>query len=166
LPHMEMAVAAVQSPAGMVAAGKNGIGVLSFSIPRGGGGLTAVNEFWQIGAKAAQEHGKEFRREDWRVVMHVHLAETRKEAIEQARQQSGRYQREYFEKTIGLPPPPFDGPDDKVVDYMAENKLWCVGTPDDMVARIEELLEGTGGFGGLMIQATEWASREQVFHSY
>ncbi len=166
LPHMEMAVAAVQSPAGMVAAGKNGIGVLSFSIPRGGGALSAVNEFWQIGAKAAREHGKEFRREDWRVVMHVHLAETRKDAIEQARQQSGRYQREYFEKTIGLPPPPFDGPDDKVVDYMAENKLWCVGTPDDMVARIEELLEGTGGFGGLMIQATEWASREQVFHSY
>lgn len=166
VPHMEMAVAAVQSPAGMVAAGKNGIGVLSFSIPRGGGGLTAVDEFWQIGQKAAQEHGKPFNREDWRVVMHVHLAESRKEAIEQARKQSGRYQREYFEKTVGLPPPPFEGPDDEVIDYMAENKLWCVGTPDDMVARIEELLEGTGGFGGLMIQATEWASREQVFHSY
>jgi len=166
VPHMEMAVAAVQSPAGMVAAGKHGIGVLSFSIPRGGGGLTAVNEFWQIGAKTAGEFRKEFRREDWRVVMHVHLADSRKEAIEQARKQSGRYQRDYFERTVGLPPPPFDGPDDEVIDYMTENKLWCVGTPDDMVARIEELLEGTGGFGGVMVQATEWASREQVFHSY
>src|ERR1041385_8357561 len=41
-PHMPMAVAAVQSPAGMVAAGKHGIGVLSFSVPRGGGGVSAV----------------------------------------------------------------------------------------------------------------------------
>ncbi len=164
-PHMPVAVAAVQSPAGMVCAGKYGIGVLSFSIPRGGGGISAVREFWEIAEKTAAEYGNTVSRDDWRVVMHVHLAESREEAMRQARAQAGRYQREYFEKTLGLPAP-FDGAADEIAPYMMDNRLWCIGTPDDLIDRIEELAEGTGGFGGLMVQATEWATREQVFHSY
>ena len=37
-PHMPIAVAAVQSPAGMVAAGEHGAGVLTMSVPRGADG--------------------------------------------------------------------------------------------------------------------------------
>jgi len=43
---------------------------------------------------------------------------------------------------------------------------WCVGTPDDLIAHIKRLDEQSGGFGGLLIQATEWGTREQVLHSY
>ena len=32
--------------------------------------------------------------------------------------------------------------------------------------QIHRLDESSGGFGGLMIQATEWGTREQVKHSY
>ena len=39
----------------------------------------------------------------------------------------------------------------------------CVGTPDDLIATIERLDEESDGFGGLLIQATEWGTREQVF---
>ena len=43
---------------------------------------------------------------------------------------------------------------------------WVVGTPDDLVAAIERLHERSGGFGGLMITATDWAPREAVLRSY
>ena len=105
------------------------------------------------------------RREDWRMAVHVYLADSRKEAMAQARIKAGRYQREYFEQTIGLPAV-FDGPADKIIDEMVDRGAWCVGTPDDLIAHIERLDEESGGFGGLLITATEWGTREQVLHSY
>jgi limonene 1,2-monooxygenase len=112
----------------------------------------------------AAEHGHVMNREDWRIVVHVHLAESRKEAIQQARVGAGRYQREYFEQTLGLFAT--EGPADKIIDTMVENGSWCVGTPDDLIAHIKQLDEESGGFGGFMVQATEWGTREQVLHSY
>ncbi|PON10517.1 LLM class flavin-dependent oxidoreductase, partial [Candidatus Entotheonella serta] len=38
--------------------------------------------------------------------------------------------------------------------------------PDDLIAHIHRLDEQSDGFGGLLIQATEWGTREQVLHSY
>jgi len=105
------------------------------------------------------------RREDWRMAVHVYLADSRKEAMAHARLKAGRYQREYFEQTIGLPAV-FDGPADKIIDEMVDRGAWCVGTPDDLIAHIERLDEESGGFGGLLITATEWGTREQVLHSY
>ena len=164
-PHFPIAVAAAQSPSGMVLAGKHGTAVLSVSIIRGGSIAPDLREFWKIAEETAAEHGNTMDRNEWRVVLHVHLAETKKEAIEQARDRAGRYQREYFEQTLGQPVA-VDGPMDKIVDEMAEKGAWCVGTPDDLIAKIRLLDEESGGFGGFLIQATEWGTREQVLHSY
>ncbi|MCZ6727069.1 MAG: LLM class flavin-dependent oxidoreductase [Acidobacteria bacterium] len=164
-PYFPIAVAAAQSPSGMVLAGKYGLSVLSVSVIRGGSIAPNLSEFWKIAEETAAEYGNTMDRKDWRVVMHVHLAESRKEAIEQARAGAGRYQREYFERTLGHDPV-IDGPADKIIDTMADSGGWCVGTPDDLIARIEELDASSGGFGGFLIQATEWATREQVLHSY
>jgi limonene 1,2-monooxygenase len=164
-PHFPIAVAAAQSPSGMVLAGKHGTGVLSVSVLRGGSAVSNLGEFWRIAEETAAEYGNTMDRNEWRVVLHVHLAESRKEAIEQARVRAGRYQREYFEQTLGQAAP-MDGPADKIIDTMVESGAWCVGTPDDLIATIERLDEDSGGFGGFMIQATEWGTREQVLHSY
>ena len=164
-PHFPIAVAAAQSPSGMVLAGKHGAGVLSVSVIRGGSIASNLGDFWKIAEETAAEHGNTMDRNEWRVVLHVHLAESRKEAIEQARERAGIYQREYFEQTLGQAAP-FDGSADKIIDTMVENGAWCVGTPDDLIATIERLDEQSGGFGGFMIQATEWGTREQVMHSY
>jgi limonene 1,2-monooxygenase len=43
---------------------------------------------------------------------------------------------------------------------------WVIGTPDDLVAAIERLHERSGGIGGLMITATDWAPREAVHRSF
>jgi limonene 1,2-monooxygenase len=164
-PHMPVAVAAVQSPAGMVAAGKHGAGVLSLSLPRGAQETSALREFWGIAEQAAAEHGNVMDRSQWRIVIHVHLAETREQALAEARLKAGNYQRDYFETTLGHPVS-VDGSKDSILDTMVERGLWCVGTPDDLVAMIHRLDERSGGFGGLMIQATEWAGRQEVFRSY
>jgi len=41
-----------------------------------------------------------------------------------------------------------------------------VGTPDDMIAALHRLQEATGGFGGFMVLAYDWASHEATLRSY
>jgi limonene 1,2-monooxygenase len=164
-PHLPVAVAAAQSPSGMVLAGKHGAWVLSVSTLRGGSVRSNLNDFWKIAEETAAKHGKSVDRNEWRLVVPAHVAETRREAIDQVRHGAGRYQRDYFEDTMGFETV-HDGPPDEIVDVMVEKGAWCVGTPDDLIAKIERLDEESGGFGGLLIQATEWGTREQVLHSY
>ena len=163
-PHFPMAVAAAQSPSGMVLAGKYGLGVLSVSVVRGGSYARDLKDFWKIAEETAERYGNTVDRNEWRLVTIAFLAETRKEALEQARVGAGRFQREYFEQTLGADAT--DCPQDKIVDLMVERGAWCVGTPDDMIQRIHDLDESTGGFGGLLVQATEFGTREQVLRSY
>ena len=164
-PHFPIAVASAVSPSGMVLAGKHGAAVLSVGVLRPGSAASNLREFWEIAEESAAEHGKAMKREDWRLVMPVHLAESRKEAIKQARVAAGRFQHEYFEKTLGHDAA-IDGPADKIIDAMVEKGAWCVGTPDDLIATLERLDQESGGYGGLLIQAQEWGTREQVLHSY
>ena len=164
-PHFPIAIAAAQSPSGMVAAGKHGLGVLSVSVIRGGSVSSNLGDFWKIAEETAEEHKQTVDRNEWRIVLHVHLADSKKDAIEQVRERSAAYQYDYFHQTMGMPFD-YEGPKEKIVDYMTENGAWCVGTPDDLIAKIHELNEQSGGFGGFMIQATEWGTREQVLHSY
>ena len=164
-PHFPVAVAAARSPSGMVLAGKHGVAVLSISTLSADSVSSTLKDFWKIAEETAAEHGKTMDHEEWRVVLAVHLAESRKEAFEQARVGAGQFQRGYFENTLGIQSD-FDGPADKIIDHMAEAGAWCVGTPDDLVAAIERLDEVSGGFGGVLVQAHEWGTREQVLHSY
>ncbi len=164
-PYFPIAVAAAATPSGLILAGKHGTAVLSLSVLASDAIRSTLKDFWKIAEDTAEEHGNTMNREDWRLVLHVFLAETRKEAIEQARIKAGQYQRGYFEDALGNPAP-FDGPPDKIVDAMVDMGAWCVGTPDDLVDSIHRLDEESGGFGGLLIQATEWGTREQVFRSY
>ncbi|MGE3537855.1 MAG: LLM class flavin-dependent oxidoreductase [Candidatus Tectimicrobiota bacterium] len=165
-PYMPLAVASVQSPAGVALAGKFGAAVLTITTPRdpssGGADLMGL---WKIAEASAAEHGQEVKRHDWRLVVPVHLAETRQEAMEQARLGAGRYQREYFESTMGRATV-IEGPLEKVIDGMVERGAWIIGTPDDCVAGIKRLAEQSGGFGGFLVQTVDWAPREAVLHSY
>ncbi len=163
-PHFPIAVAAAQSPSGMLAAGKHGTGVLSFGAQRDGV-AASLKDFWKIAEDTAAEHGKTVDRAQWRLVLPVFLAESRKEAMAHAREGAGHYQRSYFEETMGHEPP-MDGPADKIIDHMVAEGRWCVGTPDDLVDAIHAFDKDSGGFGGLMVQATEWGTREQVRNSY
>ena len=163
-PSIPIAVASVQSPAGVIVAGKYGAAVLSLSIPRDTVRQTSLQELWAIGEETAEKHGKTLRREDWSLVVSVHLAESRKEALENVRVGSGRELTEYFGATLGHPVP--DVPVNQIVDYMVERNQWIIGTPDDCIAAIERLQEISGGFGGFLVRVEDWATRERMLHSY
>ena len=165
-PYMPLAVASVQSPAGVALAGKFGAAVLTITTPRdpssGGADLQGL---WTIAEESAAEHGQTVRREDWRLVVPVHLAETRQAAFDEARLGAGRYQREYFEMTMGRQTV-IEGPLEKVIDGMVDRGAWIVGTPDDCVAGIKSLAEQSGGFGGFLVQTVDWALRDKMLRSY
>ena len=162
-PHFPLAVAAAASPSGMTLAGKYGLGVLSISAPRGGDATLA--DYWSIAEQTAAEHGKTVRREEWRLTLQVHLAETREQAYAEVRERAGAYWRDYFEDVMGFPKP-FEAEKDEIVDKMVERGTWCIGTPDDLIAAIEKLDRQSGGFGGLLVTCVDWATREQIMHSY
>ena len=166
-PTMPIAVASVQSPAGVVLAGKYGAAVLTITVPRdpSPNSESDLRRLWEIAEESAAEHGQEVKREDWRLVVPVHLAESRQEAREEARLGAGRYLREYSEGTNGRRPV-FDGPLDKVIDFMADASYWFVGTPDDCIEGIKQLEEKSGGYGGFLVQTVDWAPRDKMLHSY
>jgi limonene 1,2-monooxygenase len=163
-PTLPVAVASVQSPAGVLVAGKHGTSVISLSVPRDVVRSTSLKDQWQICEDAAAEHGQTVRREDWRLSVGCHLAETREEAFEDIRVGAGRVVTEYTGGTNGNPIPPV--PANEVVDWMVEHNQWIVGTPDDCIAGIHRLQEASGGFGGLLLRAEDWAPRNKLHKSY
>lgn len=165
-PYMPVAVASVQTPAGVALAGKYGASVLTITVPRDpSSGPSDLENLWSIAEDSAAEHGQTMCRDDWRLVLPVHLAESREEAIEEIRLGAGRYQREYFEHTMGRDAV-IDGPLEKIIDTMVDIGAWIVGTPDDCIEGIERLDERSGGFGGFLVQTVDWAPREKMLHSY
>jgi limonene 1,2-monooxygenase len=164
-PHPPVAVTSMESPAGMVLAGRHGAGVLSLTVARGPRGPIDLAAHWRLAEESAEENGRTVSREDWRLVVPVHLAETRQEALDDARAGSARFLLDYVEGVTGRPRP-VPGPPEAIIDQMVEAGSWVVGTPDDAIAAIERLQERSGGFGCLAVTATEWAPREKVLRSH
>jgi limonene 1,2-monooxygenase len=164
-PHFPIAVASAQSPAGMIVAGKYGHGVLSTSVFIGVRGAVDLKDQWKIAEETAEKHGKTMDRTEWRLVIPVHLAESRAEARRDVLAKAGSWLTDYFRDTIGRPIPK-DAAPEAVAERMMDNGFWIVGTPDDAIASLRRFDEQSGGYGGLLILAHEWASREKVLHSY
>jgi limonene 1,2-monooxygenase len=164
-PHMPIAVASQQSPSGPLLAGKHGGGILSLGVFTGLRGAVDLKKQWAIAEQTAAEHGKAMRREDWRLVVPIYLAESRQQARDEVRQGAARHVFDYFERHLGRPAPDVQSPD-LVVDRLADSGAWVVGTPDDCIAAIERFDELSGGFGGLMALAHEWAPRDKVQRSF
>ncbi|MDQ3699712.1 MAG: LLM class flavin-dependent oxidoreductase [Chloroflexota bacterium] len=164
-PHFPIAVASTQSPAGMVVAGRHGFRVLQLGPAIGVRGAVDLAAQWRIGEEAAAGAGKTLRRDEWSLVIPIHLAETRKEALEGARQGAAAELLDYFGTVLGRPCP-VDGPRERVIEQMADSGSWIVGTPDDCVAGLQRYQEVTGGFGCVLLWAHEWASREATLRSY
>lgn len=164
-PHPPIAVTSMESPAGMVLAGRHGAGVLSLSVARGPRGPIDLATHWGLAEEEAERAGRVVRREEWRLVVPMHLAETRREALDDAREGAAAHLLEYVEGITGRPRP-VPGPAERIVDQMVEAGSWIVGTPDDAIMAIERLQERSGGFGGLMVTGHEWASQEKTHRSY
>ncbi len=80
-PHMPISVSSVQSPAGVALAGKHGASVLTITVPRDpSAGPSDLKGLWSIAEESAAKHGHTMDRDEWRLTLPVHLAETREQA--------------------------------------------------------------------------------------
>ena len=169
-PHMPIFVANTFSPSGMVAAGRLGSGVLSIAT-FAPGGLNELPKRWKMAEDIAAENGNTVDRKNWRLVFPVHLAESKAEALADIRDGCNRWIHEYFIGTLGaqiqFQEYPNQPTSEMTADRMAARGGVIVGTPDDAVKSINQAIEASGGgFGGMLILAHEWASREKTLRSY
>lgn len=165
--EMPCVVASQISPSGMTLAGKYGIGIISLG-SMSNEGLTALPTQWSFAEQAAAKHGQVANRRDWRVLLSWHVAETRERAREEAKHGLLRWHNEYVTGTLQRPgAKPFASPD-AAVDAVAfaDGAASVIGTPDDLVRTIKNVLERSGGFGTVVGFAHDWANPENTFRSW
>jgi limonene 1,2-monooxygenase len=165
--NMEFAVASVVSPSGMTLAGKHEAGVLSIgSLSKDG--IRALPLQWSFAEESAAKHGKTVDRKNWRIVLNWHIAETREKAREQARDGLLRHNNDYTVAVLaGGDGVTYKTPDE-AVDGVAfsDESTAVIGTPDDLIARIRQMMELTGGFGCVIGFVHDWANREDTMRSW
>jgi limonene 1,2-monooxygenase len=161
-PMIEMAVASARSPSGALAAGRHGLGMLAI----GGATPTSIAHHtanWALYETEARKAGHVPDRAKWRVVTLMHIAETREQARKNVRFGLKAF-CDYFREIATFPIVPADVSDD--CDWLMETGTACIGTPDDAIAYIEKLLQGSGGFGVLMELAHNWADWDATRKHY
>ena len=161
-PSVDIAVASQVSPTGARAAGRHGLGLLSLGATSTAG-FNALASNWAIATEQAAEHGQTMDRNGWRLVGPMHIAETREQALEDVRFGLDKWIY-YFREIANLPIVP-EG--DDPVKAMVDTGLAVIGTPDDARARIQQLMdESGGGFGAFLLMAHNWANWDATRHSY
>jgi limonene 1,2-monooxygenase len=167
-PMLEVAVAGAISPTGARAAGTHGVGLLSLaaSLPGAAGELP---KHWAVAEEKAAEHGKTVDRRNWRLVVPMHLAETRERA--RADMEFGTLKLARYQERLGGGLPAYAHSTDQMLDEWTGNGLvvfgkLTLGTPDDMIETIAQLEKQSGGFGTVLLLAHNCASPEATFKSY
>lgn len=161
-PRMEMAVAASRSPAGALAAGRHGIGMLSIG-GTSDDALAHHRKNWDLYEETARANGHVPNRANWRLVTLMHIAETREQAKKNVQFGINQF-RDYFDDVATFPIVPAGVTDPYT--YFIESGSACIGTPDDAIAFIKRLQDGSGGFGVIMELAQNWADTEATKRHY
>ncbi|MPY60361.1 LLM class flavin-dependent oxidoreductase [Streptomyces spongiae] len=161
-PCFDMAIAASGSDRGMRLAGRYGLSSLT-SIGRPGAADPPLADLWQAAEGEAHRHGTTVDRSAWRVSIAAHVAETRQEAFAQVRPGMSRWFQEYIKDTARVA---VKLPAGREAEAAVESRIAIIGSVDDAVQAIEQLLKESGGFGTLLVNTQDWASREHTKHSF
>lgn len=164
---LPFAVASMISPSGMTLAGKHGTGVLSIG-SMSSAGLQSLATQWSFAEESAAKHGNTVNRKDWRIVMMWHIAETREQAIAEAKDGLLRWHNEYNVGTLMRPGVEAFKTAHEAVETtaLADGATAVIGTPDDLVKRIRDLVQLTGGIGAVIGFVHDWASRANTSKSW
>lgn len=160
-PSIEMVVANNVSPTGAKAAGRHGLGMLSLGATTHAG-FNALAANWTILSETAAEHGQKVDRSGWRLVGPMHIAETREKALEEVRYGIDKWV--YYYTEVANIPIVQKGIDP--VEAILATGMSVIGTPDDASARIQSMLEQSGGFGAFLFMDHNWASWQNKRKSY
>ena len=159
-PRPHIAVASAVTPTGAVLAGKHGLGLICLAASVFAG-YDVLDVNWDIACKTAAAHGRAMDRKDFRVLVVMHIAETREKAM--ANIKFGFEPWEYYAFSVN-PKTGLIGMGG--IEAAMQNGLAVVGTPDDAYALLEKYWNKTGGFGSIMQLATNWADTEATKRSY
>jgi limonene 1,2-monooxygenase len=165
--QIPMAAASMVSPSGMTLAGKYGMGALSIG-SMSTEGLASLPLQWSFAEEAAAQHGQVVDRSNWRILFNFHLAETRSQARSEVEHGLLRWHNDYNVGTLMRPGVDALGSTAEAIDYYSAGpgSAGVIGTPDDLIARIQEMWEVTGGFGLVMGFVNDWANPEAVRRSW
>ena len=164
-PLFDLAVAAVASPTGARLAGRHGGGLLSLGATMAVG-MDVLAHHWSVVEEMSAKHGHTADRSKWRLVGLVHLAETEEQARKDVEYGITQWFR-YFQNVAAFPQMAVEGGNiQEMIDFV-NNGLGVIGTPDRMVAQIQNLLEqSNGGFGAYLTLAHNWANPEATKKSF
>lgn len=147
-------------------AGEHAISMLSFALPQPGAPRTIeLADQWRQAEESAAKHGNAVRREDWRVALPVHVAETTEEAFRDVRDGFDRWLFNYFGRATGRDVSTPGIERSAELDARIERGGALVGSVDDVVAGIKRLQERTGGFGTLLVYLPDWTSWDKIDRS-
>ena len=165
--NMEFVVASTFTPSGMTLSGKYETGVISIG-GMASQGLKSLARQWEFAEESALKHGTAIDRKNWRILMSWHIAESRDQAREEAKDGLLIHNNEYTTRALR----PDDGQifktADEAVDAVAFSGVGnaVIGTPDDLINKIQEMIDVTGGFGAVIGFAHDWANRENTKKSW
>ena len=165
--NLPFAVASMVSPSGMTLAGKYETGVLSIG-SMSTAGLQALPTQWQFAEDSAKQHGNKVDRKNWRVLLNWHIAESREQAIQEAKDGLLHWHNEYTVGTLMRPGAEAYETSEAAVEAMAADGAGAaiIGTPDDLIKAIREMQTLTGGFGTVIGFANDWANRDAQLRSW
>ncbi|MDL5156103.1 LLM class flavin-dependent oxidoreductase [Actinomycetospora termitidis] len=159
----EVAVTGSISAAGPSLAGKHGVSLLSLAAtdPTGTDRLAGQ---WQIVEEEAARSGHIVKRENWRLLGPMHIAET----VEQAKKDVAYGMPWIMNYLSHITPASVGSYDtvDELVDMLNETGRGVVGTPDMAVAQLLRLQERSGGFGTYLFQGSDYARWPATLRSY
>ena len=167
-PCFDIAVAAVASPTGPRLAGRHGVGLLSIGATLTQDGFDALAHHWNVVEERAQHFGQPAPdRGGWRLVGPMHVAETREQARADVRHGIEQWFN-YFQKVAAFPQMGIEGDRrlDEMIDFVNDNGIGVIGTPDDARAQVQRLVDQSGGFGAMLLMSHEWANPEATRRSY
>jgi len=167
-PGIEMAISSIGSPNSPKVAGQFGLNLVSWGAPPPGVPAADLAQQWRYFEESAEEHGNVADRAKWRVVVPLHIAETRDEAFRDSREGFSNWLWNYWGKAAGFDvAASMEGvAPGKELEAGVEQGLAIVGSVDDAVEAIGKLREQTGGFGSFLVYGMNWASFEQTKRSY
>jgi limonene 1,2-monooxygenase len=162
-PNIEVAIAASISPTGARAAGKHGAGLLSIAATTKQG-FDAIGTHWKTWNEVAERYGNIADRSLWRLVGPMHLAESKEQARTDVEYGIVPFSK-YFTKV--LPAGPTRGETaEEIIANVDEDGFAVIGTPDDAIAKIQSLVDESGGFGTFLLFGHDWASPAATRRSF
>jgi limonene 1,2-monooxygenase len=162
-PMMELAVTTIRSPAGVVSAGKHGLGLLTLG-PMSDAVLDHHVANWGIYEDECKKHGHAADRGKWRITLMMHIAETREKAFADAAW--GFREFNNYSHDIVPAPPAIPRDTEDLVGAAIEKQVAIIGTPDDAIREIERVRQKLGGFGAVLLFCNDlapWPAQQRSF---